>query len=158
MIEKLKIAIVSAYQTLGTKEFKLEDLVKFLSFNRGWVSPNEARDIVNTMVEKKLLRKKDGKYVPNFSMKGIIVPLDFYLSPQDLKDISPKKGEDVFMKIVDRIISTTGEEKKKVIAEINRKKIELEYIHTPVAALLVADEKGVDCSELIEDVMREVLE
>ena len=158
MIEKLKMAIVSAYQTLGTKEFEVDDLVRYLSFRRGWVSPEEARRIVSVMIEKKLLRKKDGKYVPNFSLKGIVVPLDFYLSPQDIRDAIPTQKEDVFMKIVDRIVSATGEDKRKIIGEINRKKMELEYIYTPVAALLVAGEKGVEYMDLIEKVEEEILE
>lgn len=170
MIEKLKLAITSACQSLGKKELDLEELVMFFSFKRRWLSPTDARKLVEIMIKKNLLREKSGKYIPNFNMKGLKVPIDFYISINDLKDViqslSKEETESVsvirnaseaFDEIVRRIMASTGEDKRKVIGEINKKKLELEFIETPVAAIIVAAEKGVKYEDLMDIIEEDVL-
>lgn len=175
VIEKLKLAILSASQSLGKKEFDFDELVRYFSFKRRWLSPDDARKLIELMISKNLLREKMGKYVPNFNLKGLRVPIDFYISINDLKEVIQQKeipassreetaektkisnAAEAFDEIVRRIVISTGEDKRKIIGEINKKKLELELIEAPVAAVLIAAEKGVQYEDLIEVIEEDVV-
>ena len=65
--------------------------------------------------------------------------------------------ENVLDKIINRIAEKTGKNAKEILAEINKKHEELNLLAVEVVALIVAREKGVDISDLIEEVERNVL-
>jgi len=65
--------------------------------------------------------------------------------------------ENVLDKIINRIAEKTGKNAKEILAEINKKHEELNLLAVEVVALIVAREKGVDISDLIEEVERKVL-
>jgi hypothetical protein len=65
--------------------------------------------------------------------------------------------ENVLDKIINRIAEKTGKNAKEILAEINKKHEELNLLAVEVVALIIAREKGVDISDLIEEVERKVL-
>lgn len=65
--------------------------------------------------------------------------------------------ENVLDRIISRITEKTGKNAKEVLAEINKKHEELNLLAVEVVALIVAREKGVDISDLIDDVEKKVL-
>ncbi|WP_457549584.1 DUF2240 family protein [Archaeoglobus sp.] len=66
--------------------------------------------------------------------------------------------ENVLDKIINRIAEKTGKNAKEVLAEINKKHEELNLLAVEVVALIVAREKGVDISDLIDEVEGKITE
>ena len=75
----------------------------------------------------------------------------------DLEYIGGGGEENVLDKIINRIAEKTGKNAKEILAEINKKHEELNLLAVEVVALIIAREKGVDISDLIEEVERKVL-
>jgi len=65
--------------------------------------------------------------------------------------------ENVLDRIISRIAEKTGKNAKEVLAEINKKHEELNLLAVEVVALIVAREKGVNVSDLIDEVEKKVL-
>ncbi len=63
----------------------------------------------------------------------------------------------VLDRIIRRIAEKTGKGAKDVLAEINRKHEELDFLAIEVVALIVAKDYGVDVSDLIDEVERIIL-
>ncbi len=65
--------------------------------------------------------------------------------------------ENVLDRIISRIAEKTGKNAREVLSEINKKHEELNLLAVEVVALIVAREKGVNVSDLIDEVEKEVL-
>ncbi|WP_456328004.1 DUF2240 family protein [Archaeoglobus sp.] len=65
--------------------------------------------------------------------------------------------ENVLDRIISRIAEKTGKNAREVLSEINKKHEELNLLAVEVVALIVAREKGVNVSDLIDEVEKKVL-
>ena len=65
--------------------------------------------------------------------------------------------ENVLDRIISRIAEKTGKNAREVLSEINKKHEELNLLAVEVVALIVAREKGVNVSDLIDKVEKKVL-
>ncbi len=130
----------------GKDAMKESEFVLALSIDLNWFAPEQAKNVLN-QAEKSGLLKREGEMVhPAFDMSKIEIPSGFKPEP----GIFEKKT--VFDRIIERIISGTGIEKRKVIALINKKQEELsKMVVIEVSAILVALENGVTVDDLIEE-------
>ena len=130
----------------GKDALKDSEFVLALSIDLNWLTPDQAK-IVLSEAEKSGLLKRNGEMVSAaFDISGVKIPSGF--KPQ--QGIFDKKT--LFDRVIDRIISGTGIEKRKVIALINKKQEELsKMVVIEVSALLVAIDHGIMVDDLIKE-------
>lgn len=130
----------------GKETLKESEFVLALSIDLNWFTPDQAK-IVLGEAEKSGLLKRNGEMVSAaFDISGVKIPFGF--KPQ--QGIFEKKT--LFERIIERIISGTGIDKRKAIALINKKQEELaKTVVIEVSAILVAIEHGVMVDDLIDE-------
>lgn len=130
----------------GKETLKESEFVLALSIDLNWLTPEQAKNVLN-LAEKSGLLKKEGEMIhPVFDISGVNIPSGFKPEPASFD----KKT--LFDMVTDRIISGTGIEKRKVIALINKKQEELsKMVVIEVSALLVAIDHGVMVDDLIKE-------
>lgn len=148
-IARKLIAIVSSSKR-GTTEFSPQDFITNLSYKRPIISPESVQKFLGKSVDEGLLVKKNDKYVPNFSTSGIIVPLDFSITDDDLFSESTEKP------LVDRILeaaSASGKlTKKEAISRARELLNHMKLINFEIALLSVLVDEGLDVSHFIKEV------
>jgi len=134
------------FKRKGKDEMKDTEFVLALSIDLKWFNPLQAKNVLND-AEKSGLLKREGEMVsPAFEITGIEIPSGW---KPELENFSKKS---MFDRIIDRIMTGTGIEKRKVIAMINKKQEELsKMVVIEVSAILVATENGVMVDDLIDE-------
>jgi len=149
MIDKFKLAIYIVQKKTGKKELKREDFIKTLSFENRWIEPSIVEKFLNICLKVNLLEKNDDSYIPLFSTKGMEVPVDFELTPDEINNFQERDEQDIFKLIIERIEKSKGVKRNEIVAEINRMKSRLRYFTIETLALIYARENGIDVSDLI---------
>jgi len=152
-MEKLKQIIAYVVKKRG-KNLKEEDLVNVLSYDRKWIPPASSRALFKVMLDANLLKKNGDHYEPNFEIKGLVLPLDFSVSEEDVAKYFKK--EDVLTRIIDYLTEKTGRERREILMDINSIKNEMKYITIEVAALIYCKENEIDCSQFYNDVREKI--
>jgi len=139
------------------KEFLTEkEFVFSASMDLRWFSPKEAQRLLDVGITGGYLQKKNGNIVPTFDTSLIDVPLD-YKPGKDIFEHLPRKPQDFFSEIVDKIVKTKSVPKREVVSRVNKKQ-ELLGIDVEPAALIVASDYGLSMeSGIIERAESEIL-
>jgi hypothetical protein len=130
----------------GKEVIKDMEFVMALSMDLKWFTPEQAKSVLAEAQRSGLL-KRDGELVrPSFDISKIEIPSGF--KPQTVA-IEKKT---VFERVIERIITSTGIEKRKVVSMINKKQEELsKQVVIEVSAILVAIENAVLVDDLIDE-------
>ncbi len=152
-MEKLKQIIAYVVKKRG-KKLKEEDFVNILSYDRKWIPPASSRSLFKVMLDANLLKKNGDYYEPNFEIKGLVLPLDFSVSEDDVSKYFKK--EDVLTRIIDYLTEKRGIERREILMDINSIKNEMKYITIEVAALIYCKENEIDCSQFYKDVEEKI--
>ena len=142
----LTYTVSMPFKRKGKDALKDTEFVLALSIDLKWFNPEQAK-LVLSEAERSGLLKREGELVrPAFDLSRIEIPSGFKPEPVSIS----KKS--IFDRIIDRIITGTGIEKRKVIAMINKKQEELsKQVVIEVSAILVAIENGVMVDDLIDE-------
>jgi hypothetical protein len=134
------------FKRKGKEALKESEFVLALSIDLNWFAPEQAKNVLN-LAEKSGLLKREGELVqPAFDISKIEIPSGFKPEP----GIFEKKT--IFDRVIERIILSTGMEKRKAIAMINKKQEEFaKMVLIEVSAILVAIEQGVMVDDLIDE-------
>ena len=145
-MSELLYSVAVPFRRKGKETLKESDFVLALSIDLHWFNPEQAKNILN-QAEKAGLIKREGELIrPAFDPNSIEIPTGF---KPDSGDFEKKP---IFERVIERIISATGMEKRKVISLINKKQEELsKLVEIEVSALLVALENGVAVNDLIDE-------
>ncbi len=145
-ISRKLIAIVANKRLDG---YTKNDFLNILSFKRALLPPDLIDKFIAGCVENKLLMEKDGKYVPNFSTDGVIVPLDFRVDANSLFSNAGEKP------LVDRLleaVSASGKlTKKEVIIRAKELLENMEFIDFENALLTVLSDNNIDIGEFVRE-------
>ncbi len=130
----------------GKEAMKESEFVLALSIDLNWFAPEQAKSVLHE-AEKSGLLKREGEIIrPSFDVSKVEIPSGF--KPET--GIFEKKT--LFDRTIERIMSNTGIEKRKVIAMVNKKQEELaKMVAIEVSAMLVAIEHGIMVDDLIEE-------
>jgi len=152
----LQRSIVLLFRRKG-KEFLTEkEFVFSASMDLRWFSPKEAQRLLDLGITGGYLQRKNGNIVPTFDTSLIEVPLD-YKPGKDIFEHVPRKHQDFFSEIVDKIVKTKSVPKREVVSRVNKKQ-ELLGIDVEPAALLVASDYGLSMDTgIIERAESEIL-
>ncbi len=145
-ISRKLIAIVANKKLDG---YTKNDFLNTLSFKRALLPPDLIDKFISGCVEDKLLMEKDGKYLPNFSTDGVIVPLDFRVDANSLFSNAGEKP------LVDRLleaVSASGKlTKKEVIIRAKELLENMEFIDFETALLTVLSDNNIDIGEFVRE-------
>jgi len=137
----LQRSIAVLFRRKGKDLLTEKEFVFSASMDLRWFSPKEAQKLLDLGITGGLLQKKNGNVMPTFDTSSIEVPLD-YKPGKDIFEHGPKKEQDFFSEIVERIVKTKSVPKREVVSRVNRKQ-ELLGIDVEPAALLVASDYGI---------------
>ncbi len=138
------------FKRKGKEVLKDSEFILVLAIDLNWFNPEEAKNILN-YAEREGFIKRDGEMVaPAFDISSVEIPPGFRPGRDVLLKNLEKKT--LFDRIIERIITGTGMEKRKVISLINKKQEELsKLVEIEVSAILVALEHGVAVNDLLEE-------
>ncbi|AGB04918.1 hypothetical protein AciM339_1048 [Aciduliprofundum sp. MAR08-339] len=154
-MEDLKRVVAFVVKRKG-REIKEEDFVNTLSYDMKWVSPNSARALFKVAVDTHLIERKNEHYEPTFEMKGLILPLDFKVTEEDVAKYFTKP--DIFTRIMDHLTFNLKRSRRDILMEINEIKNRMKYVSIEVAALIYCKENEMDCSEFYQEVEKRIME
>jgi hypothetical protein len=145
-MSELTYTVSVPFKRKGKEQLKDMDFVMALSMDLKWFTPEQAKSVLAEAQRSGLL-KRDGELVrPSFDISKIEIPSGF--KPETVA--IEKKS--VFERAIERIITSTGIEKRKVVSMINKKQEELsKQVLIEVSAILVAIENGVMVDDLIDE-------
>jgi hypothetical protein len=145
-MSELTYTVSMPFKRKGKESLKDMEFVMALSIDLKWFTPDQARSVLAEAQRSGLL-KRDGELVrPSFDISKIEIPSGF--KPETLA-IEKKT---VFERVIERIITSTGIEKRKVVSMINKKQEELsKQVVIEVSAILVAIENAVLVDDLIDE-------
>jgi hypothetical protein len=145
-MSELTYTVSMPFKRKGKEQLKDMEFVMALSMDLKWFTPEQAKSVLAEAKRSGLL-KGDGELIrPSFDISKIEIPSGF--KPQTVA-IEKKT---VFERVIERIITNTGIEKRKVVSMINKKQEELsKQVVIEVSAILVAIENGVTVDDLIDE-------
>lgn len=144
-----KLIAIVANSRKGSSYFSQQDFITSLSFKKNLLDPDSVKDFLSAAVKDGLLVQKDGTYVPNFSTSGIIVPLDFSVTRDELFRDSGERP------LVDRLleaVSASGKlTKKEAIARARDILQPMKYVNFEIALLAIMADEGMDIQEYLQE-------
>ncbi|AEA47715.1 DUF2240 family protein [Archaeoglobus veneficus] len=147
----LRTVIAAAFKAKGRRSMSKSELTYVLSFDFKWFSHDKSKQVVELAIKKGLLVEENDSVRPAFDVSSVEIPIDFK------PDLSRLNSSSVFDEIVDEISAKTGKDVSEVIAEINALQERLgNLVDAEVTALLVAKRCGVDISDYIDEVERDL--
>jgi hypothetical protein len=145
-MSELTYTVSMPFKRKGKDSLKDMEFVMALSMDLKWFTPEQAKSVLAEAQRSGLLKREGDLVRPSFDISKIEIPSGF--KPQTIA-IEKKT---VFESVIERIITKTGIEKRKVISMINKKQEELsKQVVIEVSALLVAIENGVTVDDLIDE-------
>lgn len=157
MIDKFKLAIYFVQKKVGKNELKREDFIKILSFENRWLEPSVVDKFINLCLKINLLEKKNDTFTISFSTKGLEIPVDFEITPDEVNNYKEKETKDVFKMIIEKIEKEKGMKRNEIVAEINKLKSKSKYMTIEVVALIYARDIGIDIKEFIPMVEENIM-
>lgn len=152
----LQRSIALLFRRKGKESLSEKEFVFSASMDLRWFSPKDAQRLLDLGLTGGYLQKKNGSLLPTFDISSVEVPLD-YRPGKEIFESVPRKPQDLFSEVVDRIVKTKAVPKREVVSKVNKKQ-ELLGIDVEPAVLLVASDYGVGLEEsLIERATSEIL-
>jgi len=142
----LKYTVSIPFKRKGKDALKESEFVLALSIDLNWFSPDQAKNVVRE-AEKAGLIKREGDIIrPTFDLSPVEPSSEFK------KGVMEEQEQALFDRIIERITSETGMDKRKTVALVNKKQDELsKLVEIEVSAILVALENGVALDNLIDE-------
>jgi hypothetical protein len=155
-MSEIQRSIALLFRRKGKDFLTEKEFVFSASMDLRWFSPKDAQKLLDMGISGGYLKKANGAIVPTFDTTVIDVPLD-YKPGKEIFDHAPKREQDLFSEIVEKIVRSKSVPKREVVSRVNRKQ-ELLGIDVEPAALLVASDYGL-CVEnsFIERATSEIL-
>lgn len=145
------IAIVSSTKK-SSQGYSEQDFVTSLSFKKNLLEPDAVKEFIGEASKEGLLVKKDNLYVPNFSTSGVIVPLDFSVTKEEL--FSESKERPLVDRLLEAISASGKMTKKDAITRARDVMKSLHYVQFELALLSIMSDEAIETRPFLEEVMQ----
>ena len=142
----LRVAIAAPFKGNGKTRLREQAFVVDLAIDRNWVSPDQAKRLLELGVERGLLRREDGEVEATVDLDAITVPDGFAPDASIFEDRSP------FETVLDTLVEA-GHDRQEAVAAINSLQTEL-LVTADTAAVLYARGEGLDVDSVATRVER----
>ncbi len=148
----LVTTIAAAFRHSGRETLKRNEIVYFLTFDRKWMSVEQANVLLKLAAEKGLINQNEGMITPAFNIQEVSIPLGFK------PDSGIFDADDPVERLIERIAAATGKSPSDIVSSANN------TIHDafdgnllPAAAMvIIAREQGVPFEDLLPDLRASV--
>ncbi len=150
----MKRAVAFLFRLEGGRPLSEKEFVQFASYRLNWFKPTEAQRLLRVAQDLNVVELREGVLRPTFDVAGLEVPVD-YRPPPGVLDRAPPP-EDLFVKILNRIVERTGSDRRAVVSAINAIQERMD-VTVEVAALIHARALGVDVADLVDPVRESIV-
>ncbi len=151
---ELETCLAVLFKRKGKNVMTETEFMLTVSFDYRWFTPKEAQTLLDVSVKKGLLVRTEEFLKPSFDIKDIEASLSFRPSKAVLS--AEKEEVSIFAQLVQLISDKGGLKKRDAVARINRTQERL-GVDVEVAAVLVAQDLGLDVTTYLEPVKKEIL-
>lgn len=145
-VMSLRVAIAAPFKGNGKTRLREQAFVVDLAIDRNWVSPDQAKRLLELGVDRGLLRREDGEVVATVDLDSITVPDRFTPDSSIFDEQVP------FEEILDTLVEA-GHDRQESVAAINSLQTEL-LVTADTAAVLYARQEGLDVESVASRVER----
>ena len=142
----LRVVVAAPFKGAGRDRMGEQGFVVALSLDRDWVSPDQAKRLVDIAERNGLLERDDGDLVATFPYDTVEIPEDFEPDQRVFQERS------AFEAVIDAL-EAAGNDRQEAVASVNERQQRL-GVTADVAAVLTARAAGID----VEDAASEVRE
>ena len=135
----LRATVAAPFKQEGKARIGEHEFVVALSLDRDWLSPDQAKRVIDIATGEGLVSRDDGDLIADFDLDSVEIPEDF--SPDD----SVFRERSAFERAVEAV-EADGHEKREVVAAVNELQREL-GVTADAAAIVYARRHGVDVSD-----------
>lgn len=135
----LRVVVAAPFKGAGRDRMGEQAFVVALSLDRDWVSPDQAKRLVDIGERSGLLERDGDDLVATFPYDEVAIPEDFE------PDASIFRERSVFERVLDALVDA-GMDRQSAVAAINERQQAL-GVTAEVAAVLTARVEGVDVEE-----------
>jgi hypothetical protein len=144
----LRVAVAAPFKRAGRDRLSEQAFVVDLAVDRNWVSPDQAKRLVELGRQRELLRVVDGDLEPTFEPGEVAVPEGFVPDEKLFQERSP-------VELVIETFVEAGRDRRTAVASINTIQEELS-VTAGTAAVLAARRADLDVSDVAAQVRTEL--
>lgn len=108
----LRVAVGAPFVQKGKAEIGEHEFVVALSLDRDWMSPDQAKRLLDVGVREGLLRREDGQVSTTFDTSDLEIPEEF------TPDESLFRERSAFERVLDDLVAD-GHDRQQTVAAIN---------------------------------------
>lgn len=144
----LRVAVAAPFKQKGKGRIPEQAFVVALSLDRDWVSPDQAKRLLDVAAGEGLVERADGDVEAAFDPDGVEIPEGF------TPDASLFQERSAFERALDAVVDA-GYDRQETVAAVNQLQQEL-GVTADAAAVVYARRRGVDVDGAAEKARSEV--
>lgn len=145
-----KLIAIVASSKKSTQGYTEQDFVNSLSYKKNLLEPDVVKEFTEQASNEGLLVKREKFYIPNFSTSGVIVPLDFTVSRDEL--FSDSKERPLVDRILESISASGKMTKKDAITRAREVLKSVKYVPFELALLSIMSDEGVETKPFLDEI------
>ena len=150
----LAITIAAPFKHTRKERLQKSEFIFYLTIDRKWMSRDQANQLLERAMSAGMVEVAEGWVRPLLDLSSVTVPVGFK------PDSRIFESEEASQVLIGRIASARGAPPAEVVAEVNRV-IRDGFdgnLRLPAAAVILARRHGVGFSDLLDQLMVEVIE
>ncbi|GGL50541.1 DUF2240 family protein [Halocalculus aciditolerans] len=108
----LRVAVGAPFLQKGKEEIGEQEFVVALSLDRDWMSPDQAKKLLDVGAREGLLRRENGRVAATFDASDVEIPEEFTV------DDSLFRERSAFERVLDDLVAE-GHDRQETVAAIN---------------------------------------
>ncbi|MEM0158340.1 MAG: DUF2240 family protein [Thermoplasmataceae archaeon] len=150
-----KIIAIAASQKKSSNGLSLQDFVAALSFKRSLLDPETVKEFTQQALNEGLLVARGELFFPNFSTSGVVVPLDFSVTKEEL--FSNASDRPLVDRMLDAVSASGKLTKKEAIMRARELLSSMNYINFEIALLSILSEECIEHGQFVQELKKELL-
>lgn len=146
----LRVAVAAPFKQKGKARIGEQEFVVALSLDRDWMSPDQAKRLLDVATGEGLVERSDGDVAATFDPDDVTIPDDF------VPDASLFQERSAFERAVEALVSQ-GQDRQQAVAAVNELQQDLE-LTADAAAVVYARREDVDVTDAGKDARAELEE
>lgn len=147
-ISRKLIAIVAAGKR-NAQGYTEQDFVNNLSFKKNLLDPDTVKQFVTEAEKEGLLARKEKLLLPNFSTSGVIVPLDFTVTKEEL--FSESKERPLVDRLLEAISASGKMTKKDAITKARDVMKSVRYVPFEIALMSIMSDDDIEINGFLDE-------
>jgi hypothetical protein len=144
----LRVAVAAPFKQKGKARIAEQSFVVTLSLDRDWMSPDQAKRLLDVATSEGLVERVDGELEAGFDPDDVTIPEEFE------PDSSLFQERSAFERVLDALVSA-DHDRQQAVASVNELQQEL-GVNADAAAVVYAHREGVDVGSAAEKAREEL--